>query len=137
MYACAAVAFRPQLPHSFIPYSPNELRFSHVSITPYRAFGSRGSTRHMRSTFSGERHLQLSFHTSTAMPPHTRKYMSYTHLSAENELKTHGRKAQLLLLSLENGRAAGVRGRHFTSKGEQRAAHMAASPEMWPRESRA
>ena len=42
-----------------------------------------------------------------------------------------------LLLPLDNGRAAGVRGRRFTSKAGQREAHLAASLETWPRVRRA
>ena len=48
-----------------------------------------------------------------------------------------GRNVLFLLLPLDDGRAAGVRGRRFTSKARQRAAHVAALLEMWPQERRA
>ena len=89
----------------------------------------------------GERHLKLSFHASAAMPTHNDTYRTCpTRVSALKAGKRHvpcGRHVLFLLLPLEDGRAAGVRGRRFTSKAGQRAAHVAASLEMWPRLRRA
>ena len=97
--------------------------------------------RRAGATIQGERHHKLSFHASTAVPTHTDTYITCpTRVSA---LKTGKRQTfcwrnvPFLLLPLEDGKAAGVRGRRFTSKAGQRAAHVAASPEMWPRERRA
>ena len=82
----------------------------------------------------GERNLKLSFHASAAMPTHNDTYLTCpTRVSALKAGKRHifcGRNALFLLLPLEDGRAAGVRGRRFTSKAGQRAAHLAASLEM-------
>ena len=89
----------------------------------------------------GERHLKLWFHVSAAMPTHSDTYLTCpTRVSALKAGKRHmlcWRNALFLLLPLEDGRAAGVRGRRFTSKAGQRAAHVAALLEMWPRERRA
>ena len=75
------------------------------------------------------------------MPTHNDTYLACpTRVSALKACKRHmfcGRNALFLLLPLEDGRAAGVRGRRFTSKGGQRAAHVAASLETWPRVRRA
>ena len=106
-----------------------------TSTTRFRA------PRTKRSSTQGERHLKLSFHASAAMPIHNDTYLTCpTRVSALKAGKRHvlcGRNVLFLLLPLDDGRAAGVRGRRFTSKAGQRAAHMAASLEMWPRERRA
>ena len=115
------------------------------TIAPFFSFffGSRTSLneRCIFEFFQGERHLELSFHASAAMPTHNDTYLTCpTRVFRAEAGKRHmfyGRNALFLLLPLGNGRAAGVRCRRFTSKAGQRAAHMAASLEMWPRERRA
>ena len=88
----------------------------------------------------GERNLQLSFHTCPAMPTHKGIYATcptrFFALKTSRRRTLCARKVQFLLLSLKDVHAEGVRCRRFTSKAGQRAAHAAASLEMWPRERR-
>ena len=75
--------------------------------------------KHARCS-QGERHFKLSRHASAAMPTHNDTYLTCaTRVSALKAGKRHmlcGRNVLFLLLPLEDGRAAGLRGRRFTSK---------------------